>query len=140
MVDILKQATVAINSTTGTINNTLGGFNSAVGSNNTAVGSLKKMLQAVQVFSKMNEQPATVSKPDIAEEKFGNSTQIVPKVQLVNDERTNPTCSQECTNKKEKTRGAIFLRVIYLFPGPNEFFPRARTKSSMTKAKHGEYT
>ena len=84
MVDILKQATVAINITVGTIDNTLGGFNSAVGSINTAVRSFEKMLQVVQVFSKRNEhsskQPATVSKPDIAEEKSSNSTKIAPKV------------------------------------------------------------
>ena len=55
MVDILKQATIAINSSVGPINNTLGGFNSAVASINSAVGSFEKMLQdAVQVFSKKN--------------------------------------------------------------------------------------
>ena len=84
MVDILKQATVAINITVGTIDNTLGGFNSAVGSINTAVRSFEKMLQVVQVFSKRNEhsskQPATVSKLNIAEEKSSNSTKIAPKV------------------------------------------------------------
>ena len=44
MVDILKQATVAINSSIGPINNTLGGFNSAVARINSAIGSFEKML------------------------------------------------------------------------------------------------
>ena len=56
MVDILKQATVAINSSVGPINNTLGGFNSVIASINSAVRSFEKMLQdVVQVFSKKNE-------------------------------------------------------------------------------------
>ena len=44
MVDILKQATIAINSSVGPINNTLRGFNSVVTSINSAVGSFEKML------------------------------------------------------------------------------------------------
>ena len=58
MVDIIKQATIAINSSVGPINNTLGGFNSAVASINFAVRSFEKILQDdVQVFSKKNESP-----------------------------------------------------------------------------------
>ena len=93
MVDILKQATVAINSSVGPINNTLGGFNSVVASINSAVGSFEKMLQdTVQVFSKKNELPkqhVTVSKLDVALEESGNSTKIAPSAP-VTDERYIP--------------------------------------------------
>ena len=92
MVDILKQATIAINSSVGPINNTLGGFNSAVASINSAVGSFEKMLQdAVQVFSKKNEQSpkqhVTISK---ALEESGNSAKIAPSVPVTDDRYIPP--------------------------------------------------
>ena len=95
MVDILKQATIAINCSIGPINNTLGGFNSAVASINSAVGSFEKMLQdAVQVFSKKNEQSpkqhATISKPDVALEESGNSAKIAPSVPVTDDRYIPP--------------------------------------------------
>ena len=95
MVDILKQSTITINSSIGPINNTLGGFNSVVASINSAVGSFEKMLQdAVQVFSKKNEQSpkqhATISKPDVALEESGNSVKIAPSVPVTDDRYIPP--------------------------------------------------
>ena len=127
MVDILKQATIAINNTVGTINNTLEGFNRAIGSINIVVGSFEKMLQdAVQVFSKKNEQSpkqhATTSKPDVALEESGNSAKIAPSVP-VTDDRTNPTLQPGVHEQEERGTGGNFPQGYMSFPQAQMNFP-----------------
>ena len=119
MIDILKQATIAINSSVRPINNTLGGFNSDIVSINSAVGSFEKMLQdVVKVFSKKNEQSpkqhVTVSKPYIALEESSNSIEVTSAVQPITDERTK---------QEGKGMGGNFLQsYMHFSQGQMNFF------------------
>ena len=91
----------------------------------TSLGNFEKILQdALQTFSKKNEQlpkqHITVSKPAIAQEKFGNASKIAP---LVIDERTNPALHPGTYEQEGRgTRDKFFPGLYAKSPNPNEFF------------------